>query len=133
MRTRILSAVVVLMAASAIAYAAQTAAPNLTGTWTGGFVIQGENPEDEKIHMVTKHTGADFTGTAGPNPDLQWAIAKGKVATTKDGTTVTFEVTSNGRVIQFDLKLVDGHLKGSAKAEQDGRKMNAAVDVQRAK
>jgi hypothetical protein len=85
------------------------------------------------MHMVAKQTGADFTGTAGPSAERQWQIVKGKVATTKEGTTVTFDVASDGPVIHFELKLVEGRLKGGAKAEQDGRKLNAEIDLGREK
>jgi hypothetical protein len=133
MPTRILSAAAIVFAA-AITLAAQTAAPNLTGTWTGGFVIQTESgPDEDEMHLVAKQTGTDFTGTAGPSADRQWPIQKGKVATTKEGTAVSFDVASDGPLIHFELKLVDGHLKGTAKAEQDGRKLSAVVDIQRAK
>ena len=75
-----------------------------------------------------------ITGTAGPNVDQRFPIAKGKIATTKDGTVLTFELTSpGGMLMQFDMKLADGHLKGSAKAEMNGQKRTAAVDFTRAK
>ena len=135
LRTRVMSLATLIVLTAAATIAAQTStAANLTGTWTGGFVIQGPGgPVNETMHMVAKHTGVDFTGTAGPNPDRQWPIAKGKVTTTKEGVTVTFEVQGDDPLIQFELKLVDGHLKGTAKAEQGGQKLSAVVDVQRGK
>jgi len=115
--------------------AAQTTAPTLSGTWTGTFVTRVDSgaPNDERIHMVLKQTGPDLTGTAGPAPDQQMTIAKGKVQTTAEGTTVTFEVDAGAAPIHFDLKLVDGHLKGNARAEGDGRTFAAVVDAERAK
>ena len=135
MRTRLLSALAVVLVAAAVTSAAQAPAPTLSGTWTGGFVIKGENgPDHESMHMVAKQNGTEFTGTAGPNADRQWPIQKGKVATTKEGTTVAFDVTSDdGLSIHFDLKLVDGHLKGTAKAEPHGQKMTAEADLERQK
>jgi hypothetical protein len=61
-------------------------------------------------------------------------ISKGKVETVKGVTTLTFEITAEAPVpVVFELKLVDGHLKGTAKAEFDGRKFRADIDVERAK
>ena len=124
--------VALLLAASPLLNA-QTAPPlqdknNLTGTWAGSFIItmDGET-KDESAHIVLQHKGAGLTGTAGPNADQQWEILKGKV----DAGKVEFDVQSNGPLIHFTLKLVEGRLKGEANAEQDGRKMTATVDVAR--
>ena len=104
------------------------AADELTGKWAGSFIItlDGET-KDDVVYMVLKQSGAELTGTVGPNADQQWQILKGKV----EGTKVTFEVQSDGPLVKFDLTLADGHLKGEAKAEHEGRSMKAAVDLQR--
>ena len=140
LRVRSLSAAAFLVLATAAAVVAQSPAPDLSGSWKGSFVTVGESGTDEdEMYMKARQTGAELTGTAGPSPDQQWPIQKGKVATTKEGTTVTFDVLqvehppSDGPVIHFELKLVDGHLKGTAKAEYGGRKMNSTVDIQREK
>lgn len=124
---------VALLFAAAPLLNAQTAQPaqdknDLTGTWAGSFVITMDGQtNDEHAHMVFKHKGAELTGTAGPNADQQWEILKGKV----DAGKVEFDVQSNGPLIHFTLKMVEGRLKGDASAEQDGRKMTAVVDVAR--
>jgi hypothetical protein len=117
------------------ARAVQTAPPNLSGTWAGTFVttVDGNGPNDERLHMVLKQTGAVLTGTAGPEPEHQMDIANGKIKTTNEGTVVTFDIDPGGAVVHFQLRLVDGHLKGNAKAEQDGRTFSAVVDAARAK
>lgn len=104
------------------------AADDLTGKWSGSFNItmEGETKADQ-ILMVLKQNGAELTGTAGPNADQQWPIQKGKV----EGSKVTFEVQADVPLVKFDLTLADGHLKGEAKAEFEGRTMKAAVDAQR--
>jgi hypothetical protein len=108
-----------------------TAADDLTGKWSGSFAItfSDGDTKDAKAFMDLKQKGVEITGTAGESPDRQWAIQKGKVEENK----VTFEVQTEGPLIKFDLALVDGHLKGEAKAEHEGKSMNAAVDVQRQK
>jgi basic membrane lipoprotein Med (substrate-binding protein (PBP1-ABC) superfamily) len=141
---RIASVALALCFAAAIAHAQQgtpspspaakpAAAATIAGTWTGTFKDMDANREETAM-IVLKQDGDVVTGTAGPNADQQFAIAKGKVATTKDGMAVTFEL-SNGdsMVVLFDLKLIDGHLKGGATAERNGQKLNAQVDVVRAK
>ncbi len=101
-------------------------AEDFTGKWSGSFVmtLDGET-RDDMAYMDLKQNGAELTGTAGPNVDKQWAIQKGKVT----GNKATFEVQSDEPLIQFELELVDGHLKGNAKAEHQGRKMTAVVDL----
>ena len=75
-----------------------------------------------------------MTGTAGPDADRQVAIANGKVSTVKGVTSVTFDATQpNGTVLKFDLKMVEGRLKGVARAEANGEKREMAIDVGRAK
>ena len=109
-------------------------AATLTGTWTGTFkdVSSGSN-HDETAMVVLKQEGDTVTGTAGPNAERQMAISKGKVLASKDGTAVTFEVANDAMVMQIELKLVDGHLKGAAKAERDGQKLAAELDLTRMK
>ena len=110
------------------------AAEDLTGKWSGSFVItftsdSNVETKDSTAFMDIKQKEAEITGTAGENPDRQWAIQKGKV----EGNKVTFEVQTEGPLIKFELTLVDGHLKGEARAEHEGQSVKAAVDLQRQK
>ena len=104
---------------------------DLTGKWSGSFVITSSDGDtrDSKAFMDIKQKGAEITGTAGENPDRQWAIQKGKV----EGNKITFEVQTDEPLVKFELTLVDGHLKGEAKAEHEGKSMKAVVDLQRQK
>lgn len=108
--------------------AALMAAEDLTGKWAGSFImtLDGET-KDDAAYMVLKQNGKELTGTAGPNSDQQWTIQNGKV----EGDKLTFEVNADGPVIKFELTLANGHLKGDAKADFDGKAMKAAVDLQR--
>lgn len=117
-----------LLLASALFATPTWKADNLTGKWSGTFVItmDGET-RDDTAYMSLKQTGTELTGTAGPNEGQQWPLQKGKV----EGNKVTFEVQSEAPLIKFELTLVEGHLKGQAKAEHDGKSMSAVVDVQR--
>ena len=101
---------------------------DLTGTWTGPFIMtmDGETRDDTAM-MVLKHKGAELTGTVGPNAERQWPIVKAKA----DGASAEFDVQSDGPLVHFSMKLVDGHLKGEAKAEQDGHTLSAKFDLQR--
>jgi hypothetical protein len=103
---------------------------DLTGKWSGSFTITtNEGTKDSSAFMVLKQSNTELTGTAGPDADQQWAIQKGKI----EGNKVTFEVNADGPTMKFELTLVDGHLKGDAKGEHEGRSMKAVVDVQRQK
>lgn len=103
-------------------------ASDLTGKWSGSFQItlNGETKDSQAV-LDLKQNGAQLTGTAGPNADKQWPIQKGKV----EGDKLSFEVQSDGPLIKFELTLSNDHLKGEARAEQDGQTMKAVVDLQR--
>lgn len=118
---------VVLLALVFIAPVLQ-AQTDLTGTWSGPFIItmDGETRDDTAL-MVLTQKGTDLTGTAGPTAEIQYPVLKGKV----EGSAAEFDVQPEGPLVHFTLKLVDGHLKGDAKAEADGRKMSATVDLVR--
>ncbi len=124
--------VALLIAASPVS-ASQAKPIDVTGVWTGTFSPADGDPGG--AHIDLKQKGAEVTGTAGPGADRQAAITNGKVTTVKGVTSVTFDATQpNGLVLKFDLKLVDGRLKGKANAETpSGEKREAAVDVGRAK
>ena len=104
------------------------AAADLTGKWSGSFTmtLDGQT-RDDTVYMLLKQDGTELTGTAGPNVNQQWPILKGRI----EGDKVTFEVQTDEPLIKFELTLADGHLKGDAKAEHQGKSMKAVVDAQR--
>ncbi len=104
------------------------AAQDFSGKWSGAFVITAPEQNDDFIYLNLTQKGKELTGTAGPNAERQWPL-KGTV----DGTTLTFEVQSDGPLVKFVLTYADGHLKGDASAERDGMKFAAKVDAQRVK
>ena len=121
--------VALLVAASTLS-ALQQAKPDVTGVWAGSFTRTTGSPAE--AHFNLKQKDDEVTGTAGPGVDRQVAIANGKVTTVKDVTSVTFEATQpNGTVMKFDLKLVEGRLKGKATAEVNGETREATIDVGR--
>src|SRR5262245_13516128 len=99
------------------------AAEGLTGKWSGSFIINMDGQtENDVAYMVLTQKGTELTGTVGPNADKQWEILKGKV----EGDKITFEVQADGPLVKFELTLADGHLKGEAKAEFEGKSMKAS-------
>ena len=133
-RLLILPAVVVVTAVGLSAF--QTKPVDLTGSWTGTFTSTtstGEPDEDPALLQLTQK-GAELTGTGGPSPEQQMPLVNGKVTTVKDVTSVTFQITEGDAAISFDLKLVEGRLKGKASATlPNGQKREAVLDVGRAK
>lgn len=111
-------------------FALQEKAQDLSGTWTGKFQVAGQADKEESAYLILKQTGAELSGSVGPNAERQQAINKGAVTTGKDGTAVTFDSGRPGHVLTFDLKLVDGKLKGTVKDEfyPDNK---VTVDLQR--
>ena len=135
---RVARVVILLLLLSPALFAAE----DFTGKWGGTFVISidGGAPQDDTAHMVvTKQTATELIGTIGPNADRQMPIAKSKIETVKeagkDVTKITFQVDTPGDAgtVQFSLTFVAGHLKGNAKAEKDGQKMTAVIDLERLK
>lgn len=108
------------------------AAADVNGKWTGSFTILAPDgtPRAQTIEMNLTQKDKELTGTAGPNADRQWPLAKGAVS----GTSVTFDVQSDGPVISFTLTLANDRLTGEASAAgPTGEKLNAKVDAGRVK
>ena len=121
-----------LLVAAATLSAFQAKPVDLTGKWSGTF--SRSTGQQAGAYLELKQKGAELTGTAGPRPEEQLTISKGKVTTVKGVTSVTFEATEpNGNVIKFDLKLVEGRLKGAVVTEVNGEKREATLDVGRTK
>lgn len=132
---RILSvATAIALAASSLA-ASQNKPADLSGTWTGTFtsMTPAGTPDEDPAHLVLVQKGEVLTGTGGPAPERQMTISNGKVTTVKDVTTAAFEITEGDVPIKFDVKLVDGRLKGKAVANVNGQTREATLDVGRAK
>src|SRR5262245_39060983 len=123
----------VLVTASSALFAAQAKPVDLTGVWTGTLTPSGGSAGG--AHLALKQKGAELTGTAGPGAEKQTAIANGKVSTVKGVTSVTFDATqSSGAVMKFNLKVVEGRLKGNVTVEANGEKRGeATLDVGRQK
>ena len=131
LRKMLVLSVALLFAASPLS-AFQSKPVDVTGVWTGTLIPTTGEPSEFRADL--KQKDSDVTGTAGPDQNRQVPIANGKVTTVKGVTSFTFVATQpNGRVITFDLKVVEGRLKGKATAEFNGEKREAAVDVGRAK
>ena len=112
--------------------AAQTKPVDLTGTWTGTLTRSGG--EGGPAHIVLKQKDSELTGTAGPGPDRQVPITKGKVTTVRGVTSASFESPQpSGAVMKFDLQMVDGRLKGNVTLERDGQTQQGTIDVGREK
>jgi len=105
---------------------------DLTGVWTGTL---NRSEGSGTAYLDLKLKDADLSGSAGPDADRQTAIAHGKVVTTEGVTSVTFDATQpSGAVMKFDLKLVEGRLKGKVTLERDGEtRGEATLDVGREK
>ena len=125
--------VAALLVAASTLSAFQAEPVNLTGVWTGA--LNRSEGGSGAAYLDLKQKDADITGSAGPDADRQTAIAHGKVATTEGVTSVTFDATQpSGSVMKFDLKLVEGRLKGKVTLERDGEtRGEATLDVGREK
>jgi hypothetical protein len=125
-----LAAIAVLLF-SVVLSPAQTT--SLTGKWTGTMTRTAPDGRTQTIDFMFDLTqkGKVLTGTAGPNAERQWAIAKGSV----DGENIKFQVQQpdGGPLRTFTLKLVKDRLQGEMLAERDGQSFTTKVDAGRAK
>ena len=124
--------VAALLVAVSTLSALQAKPVDLTGVWTG-TLDRGDGTSSAYLDL--KQKDADLTGSCGPDEDRQSAIAHAKVATAEAVTSVTFDATQpNGSVMKFDLKLVEGRLKGNVTLESNGAiRGRGTLDVGREK
>ena len=131
-RKHLVRSVAALFAISTLS-AFQAKPVDLTGVWSGTFTPTTGDGQT-RLRFDLKQKGADLTGTAGPAGEPQLEIANGKVTTVKDVTSVAFDVTPpNGLILKFELKLIEGRLKGKVSRERDGQKQEAILDIGREK
>jgi hypothetical protein len=124
--------VAALLVAVSTLSAFQATPVDLTGVWTG--TLYRSDGGSSTAYLDLKQKDADLTGSAGPDADRQSAIAHGKVATVEGVTSVTFDATQpNGSVMKFDLRLVEGRLKGKVTVERNGETREGTLDVVREK
>jgi hypothetical protein len=125
-----LAAVVIAMLT--IVPAVQAQATSLTGHWTGkmtGTAPDG-SPRSQGIEFTLTQKGKVLTGTAGPNAERQWPIAKGAVT----GSKATFQVQQpDGPLFTFTLTLAKGHLQGDMVGAQGTQTREFKVDLTKAK
>jgi hypothetical protein len=104
---------------------------DVTGKWSGSFTITsptGEAKETTALLML-KQSGAEITGTVGPNADEQFPIQKGKI----EGDKITLEADHDGHTLKIALVLAADRITGEANMSGDGQTMKGKIDVTRAK
>jgi hypothetical protein len=110
-------------------FALTLSAADLTGKWTGAYdvVVSDGEPMKGRVLMVLSQSGADLTGTVGPDEDQQAKILKGHI----DGDKITFESQTEGPLMKFELRIVQDHIVGEAKGDMDGNQIKAKLDLAR--
>ena len=100
---------------------------DVTGKYSGTVEFQNPNGETRKgaAFLDVKQEGDKLTGVAGPNESETYPIVKGRI----EGDTLTFEVTTNDRLMKLVLKHDNGKLKGEATTDRDGQKMKATLEL----
>jgi hypothetical protein len=104
---------------------------DVTGKWSGTLNLAGPNGETKETTalLVLKQTGAEITGTVGPNEEQQFPIQKGKI----EADVITLQADHDGHTLTLDLKLVSGRITGEVSMTGDGQSMKAKLDVGRQK
>ena len=116
-----------LIAAMAIA----AAAADVTGTWSGTLKggPTGPDGQDGSVTLVLKQSGTEITGTAGPSADHQMPIQKGTI----EGDKIALDVPVGDGMFKFALVVAGEHITGDVNASMGDQKIQAKVDVTRAK
>jgi hypothetical protein len=117
-----------LAGAFALVAAADT---NVTGKWSGSFnVIDGGGQVNGSTAvLILNQSGAEITGSVGPNEGEQHAIKKGRI----EGEKITLLVEDEGRTINLDLVLVADRMQGEVNMTHNGQTAKAKIEVTRAK
>ena len=108
---------------------ATLAMADVSGTWSGTLKGNGGDGHDSEVTLVLKQNGNEITGTAGPTADHQMPIQKGTI----DGDKIALEVPVGEGLFKFALVVEGDHIKGDVNASMGDQKMEAKLDVTRAK
>lgn len=98
-----------------VAFVALIHAADVTGTWSGSMAMtKGDETKDDTAYLVLKQTGAEISGTIGPNAEKRLTITKGSA----EGNNVYIEATVEGdNKLVLRLKVDGDKLVGDLKAE----------------
>jgi hypothetical protein len=104
---------------------------DVTGKWSGSFTMTGPNGETNEgtALLILKQSGAEISGTVGPSEDEQFTIQKGKI----EGDRISLEADHGGHTMKIDLVLAADRITGEAHMDDEGRILNAKINVSRAK
>jgi len=108
---------------------AVSAFADVTGTYSGTFKPEGEDESGAVAHL--KQTGNEITGTAGPDEDKQWTIARGKI----EGNKITCEVQNpEGPLFKMELTVEGDKIAGDVAATRpDGQNLKAKIELTKVK
>jgi ketosteroid isomerase-like protein len=108
----------------------QSSVPSPAGKWTGVFdIVHGDGSVDpDGAFFELKLENGALSGMAGSAPDKMSPISNARF----DGTNMRFDVSANSRVVHFELKVADGHLKGDASGLSAEPGTRVIVDARRA-
>ncbi|UWZ84804.1 hypothetical protein [Occallatibacter riparius] len=97
-------------------------AATVSGVWNGAFrVPDGEHNVPQLFTF--KQTGAEITGTGGPDSSEQYPVIQGQLASGH----LRFEVKSKLRDFVYDLKEMNGELRGTVVIRGAGTPVTAEV------
>jgi len=98
-----------------VAFVALIHAADVTGTWSGSMAMtKGDETKDDTAYLVLKQTGAEISGTIGPNAEKRLTITQGSA----EGNNVYIEATVEGdNKLVLRLKVDGDKLVGDLKAE----------------
>ena len=104
-------------------------AGDATGKWSGTFTASAPNGEKNEgpALVILKQSGAQVTGTAGPNAERQSEIREGKV----DGDSVNFKVPIDDAIAVVQLRMDGDQMTGQLTVETPDGKVTGKIALKR--
>jgi len=107
------------------------AAADVTGKWSGTFVLVGPNgPQGDPnpAFMILKQSGSTLTGSAGQDENEQWPIDDLKL----DGNKISGSVSpSDGATYTVSLTVNGDRMTGEVTISQGGQTMKGKIEFKR--
>ena len=102
---------------------------NVGGRWQGSFDVPGPGGvvQHDTAFFILQQDGAEVTGSAGRNEEMQIAVHDGVL----QGDTLRFAMDVRGTTVRFTLHLQGDHLRGTATGLPPDPAAKVAVDVAR--
>jgi len=114
-----------------LALAMTAAAADVTGKWSGTFVVMGPNGpagDPNPAFLILKQSGSTLTGSAGQDESEQFPIDNPKI----EGNKITGSVSpSDGATYTVTLTVDGDKMTGEVTISEGGQTMKGKIELKR--